>query len=142
METQLNEPTNQNSIKVSKFIKLINKKTFLQIFGTSVINSPMSPPSKPGSLGDKIKDNKLMHNPNDHTQNYPFLRFRFLLIDQSKVHIKFQPCISGSSWANFIREVKLTKLILNNWKFIKKSNYGWNRKNLNSGFNSFQANLF
>ena len=35
-DTQLNEPTYQNSIKVLRFIK--------STLGTSVINSPMSPP--------------------------------------------------------------------------------------------------
>ena len=39
-DTQLNEPINQNLIKVPKVVKPTNKKTF----GTSVINSPMSLP--------------------------------------------------------------------------------------------------
>ena len=37
LDTQFNEPTNQNSRKV----KLTNRKTLLE---TSVINSPMNPP--------------------------------------------------------------------------------------------------
>ena len=40
-DTQLNEPINQNLIKVPKVVKPTHKKTF----GTGVINSPMSPPS-------------------------------------------------------------------------------------------------
>ena len=42
LDTPLNEPTNQNSIKVSK--KRISKR-YHKFFKTSVINSPMSPPS-------------------------------------------------------------------------------------------------
>ena len=42
LDTQLNEPTNQNSMKVSKVVTPTNKKKNL---GTSVINSPMSLPS-------------------------------------------------------------------------------------------------
>ena len=41
LNTQLNEPTNQNLIKVPKVIKPTNKKTL----GTSVTNSSMSPSS-------------------------------------------------------------------------------------------------
>ena len=43
--TQLNEPTNQNSIKVPKVFKPSNKKRLNKTFWTSVINSPLSPPS-------------------------------------------------------------------------------------------------
>ena len=41
-DTQLNEPTNQNLIKC---FESTNKKTLLLSFRTSVLNSPMSPPS-------------------------------------------------------------------------------------------------
>ena len=45
--TQLNESTNQNSIKVSKVVKPKNKKNIIKPWGlTSVINSLMSPPSQ------------------------------------------------------------------------------------------------
>ena len=43
--TQLNEPTNQNSIKVPKVVKPSNKKRLNKTFWTSVINRPLSPPS-------------------------------------------------------------------------------------------------
>ena len=43
LDTQLNESTNQNSLKVPKVVKQTNKKTFLKILRTSVINSPLSP---------------------------------------------------------------------------------------------------
>ena len=33
LETQLNEPTNQNSFKVPKVVKYLNKKTILKDFG-------------------------------------------------------------------------------------------------------------
>ena len=36
MDTQLNIPTNQNSIKVPKFVKAFNKKMLLKTFETSV----------------------------------------------------------------------------------------------------------
>ena len=45
LDTQLIELSNQNSVKVSKVIELTNKKRYHQTLGTSVINSPMSPPS-------------------------------------------------------------------------------------------------
>ena len=57
LDTQLIEPINQNSIKVHKEVKQTNKKnslpcikdqlmtSYYKILGTSVINSPMSPPS-------------------------------------------------------------------------------------------------
>ena len=41
LNTQLNEPTNQNSLKVLKVVKLANNKTL----GTSVINIQMFTPS-------------------------------------------------------------------------------------------------
>ena len=44
LDTQLNEPTNQNLIKVPKIVKPMNKKVFYKTLGTGVINSPMSPP--------------------------------------------------------------------------------------------------
>ena len=45
LDTQLNEPTNQNLIKVPKVVQPTNKKTFLMTLGTSVINIPMYTPS-------------------------------------------------------------------------------------------------
>ena len=45
LDTQLFEPTNQNSIKVSKGFNPTNKEASYKTMGTSVINSPMSPPS-------------------------------------------------------------------------------------------------
>ena len=45
LDTQINEPTNQNSIKVPKIVKPTNKKNYYKTLGTSVINDPMSPPS-------------------------------------------------------------------------------------------------
>ena len=44
--TQLNELINKNSIIVFKFIKATNKEILLKTLGTSVINSPMSFPSR------------------------------------------------------------------------------------------------
>ena len=41
--TQFNKPTNQKSLKVPKVVNPTNKKTLLKSFGTSVINSPLSP---------------------------------------------------------------------------------------------------
>ena len=35
LDIQLNEPTNQNSLKVPKVANSINKKTFLKTLGTS-----------------------------------------------------------------------------------------------------------
>ena len=40
----LNEPTNQNSMKVLKVVKPTNKKIYYKALRTSVINSPFSPP--------------------------------------------------------------------------------------------------
>ena len=42
-DTQSNKPTNQNPITVPKVVKPTNKKSL----GTTVINSPMSPPFLP-----------------------------------------------------------------------------------------------
>ena len=44
LDTQSNEPTNQNSIKVPKDVQPTNKKTLLKTLWTSVINSPRSFP--------------------------------------------------------------------------------------------------
>ena len=46
LDTQINQPTNQNAIKVSKVVKPSNKKQYHKTLGTSVINSPISPPSQ------------------------------------------------------------------------------------------------
>ena len=43
LDTQLNETTNQNSLKVPKVVNPMNKKTILKTLGTSVINSLLSP---------------------------------------------------------------------------------------------------
>ncbi len=44
--TQLNKPTNQNSMQVPIDVKPTNKKTdIIKLWGTSAINSPMSSPS-------------------------------------------------------------------------------------------------
>ena len=48
LDTQLNEPIYQSSIKVHKVVKLTIKKYYYTTLGTSVINSPMFPPSLPG----------------------------------------------------------------------------------------------
>ena len=42
LDTQLNESTNQNSLKVPKVVKLTNNKTSLKILGTNAIKSPLS----------------------------------------------------------------------------------------------------
>ena len=44
LDTQIINPTNQNSIIVPKVVKPTNRKTLLE---TRIINSPMSPPSLP-----------------------------------------------------------------------------------------------
>ena len=44
LDNQLNDPTNQNSIKVPNVVKPKNKKRYYKTLGTSVINSPLSPP--------------------------------------------------------------------------------------------------
>ena len=41
--TQLNDPTNQNLIKVPKVVKSTNKKGYYKTLGTTVIKSPISP---------------------------------------------------------------------------------------------------
>ena len=45
VDTQLNEPTNQNSIKALKLLIQRIRKRYILTLGTSVINSVMSPPS-------------------------------------------------------------------------------------------------
>ncbi len=45
LETQVNEPAKQILIKAPKVVNSTNKKTLSLNLGTSVINSPMSPPS-------------------------------------------------------------------------------------------------
>ena len=45
LDTQLNEPNNQNSIKFPKVVETTNKKTCYNPLRTSAINSPMSPTS-------------------------------------------------------------------------------------------------
>ena len=45
-DTQLNKPTIQNLIKVSKMVKLINCKRYHETLGTSVINNPLTFPSR------------------------------------------------------------------------------------------------
>ena len=58
LDTQLNEPTNQNSIKVPKVVKLTNKKHYYKTLGASdVINSPLSPLS----LDTNIKKEERRH---------------------------------------------------------------------------------
>ena len=42
VDIQLNESSNQNSLRVSKVGKATNKKTLLKTLGASVINSPLS----------------------------------------------------------------------------------------------------
>ena len=41
----LNEPTNQDLIKVPQVVKPTKKKMLIKTLGTSLIKSPMSPPS-------------------------------------------------------------------------------------------------
>ena len=43
LDTQLNEPANQNSLKVPKVVKPMNKKTFLQDFGNKCNKQPNIP---------------------------------------------------------------------------------------------------
>ena len=45
LDTQLNEPKKTNSIIVPKVVKPTNNIRYYNTLGTSVINSPMSPPS-------------------------------------------------------------------------------------------------
>ena len=42
LDTELNESTNQYSIKIPKVVKATNKKTLNKTFGIKVINQPMS----------------------------------------------------------------------------------------------------
>ena len=57
--TQLNKPINQNSMRVPKVVKPTNKKTL----GTSLRNSPMSPPSLCYMIFISFKDvNKFFPN--------------------------------------------------------------------------------
>ena len=41
LDTKNNDQTNQNLIKVPKFVKSMNQKTFTKTLGTSVIRSKM-----------------------------------------------------------------------------------------------------
>ena len=51
LDTQLFKPTNQNSLRVPKVVKPTNKKKhYHKTMRTSVINSPLSPPSLDFSL--------------------------------------------------------------------------------------------
>ena len=70
LDTQLNEPTNQYSIKVSKVDKPTNKKTL----GTSKINSPMSP-----STLIRITYRKVMGGGLCKNSGYKVLLTRFLI---------------------------------------------------------------
>ncbi len=45
LNTQLNKPTNQNSVNTVKFLSQQIRKRNCKTFGTSVINSPLSPRS-------------------------------------------------------------------------------------------------
>ena len=45
LENELYGPINQNSIEITKGVKLKNKKRYCKTLGTSIINSPMSPHS-------------------------------------------------------------------------------------------------
>ena len=45
LDSQLNEQTNQNSIKVPKVVKQRYKKRYYKTLETIVINSPLYPPS-------------------------------------------------------------------------------------------------
>ena len=45
MDTQLNEPSNQNSVKVPKVVLLSNKKMLFKTLKTSLTNSKFSPHS-------------------------------------------------------------------------------------------------
>ena len=53
LDTQLNDPNNQNSLKVLKVVKPMNKKTLLKILGTSLVNSLLSPLSIPVCTTDQ-----------------------------------------------------------------------------------------
>ena len=43
LDTHLNEPTNQNSLKVPKVVKPTNKKTFTRHFGDQSNKKPIVP---------------------------------------------------------------------------------------------------
>ena len=45
LNNYLDESTNQNSLKSPKIVKPTNKKRYYETLWTSVINSPLSPPS-------------------------------------------------------------------------------------------------
>ena len=67
MYTELNESTNQNSLLSPKVFKPMNKKTL----GTSVLNSPLSPPSLGQySIGHKNLVNKTDTEKKYENQNY------------------------------------------------------------------------
>ena len=44
LDTQLNKPTNQNSIKFPRLLSQRITKRYYETLGTSVINRPISPP--------------------------------------------------------------------------------------------------
>ena len=54
LDTQLNQPTNQNLIKVPKVVKQMNKDCYYNTLGTSVINGQMSPPSLSRNIPIKV----------------------------------------------------------------------------------------
>ena len=41
LDTQVNKPTNQNTLKVPKVVEPTNKKLYYKTLGTSVVNSPI-----------------------------------------------------------------------------------------------------
>ena len=53
----MNEPTNRNSIKVSKVVQPAYKKRYYKTLRTSVTNSPLSPPSPTCSSQQQIQRN-------------------------------------------------------------------------------------
>ena len=55
LDTQSNEPTNQNSIEVPKVVNLMYKKHYYKTLGTSVMNSPLSPSFLGNNKTAKIK---------------------------------------------------------------------------------------
>ena len=55
LDTQSNEPTNQNSKEVPKVVHPMYKKRYYKTLGTSVMNSPMSPSSLGNIKTAKIK---------------------------------------------------------------------------------------
>ena len=58
MDTQLNEPSNQNPIKVPKFVKLTNKKTLFKTLETNVITAQCS--LLPKKLSLEIETNNVL----------------------------------------------------------------------------------